>query len=91
MFKNSDFSAGIIYQIVTDRFYDGDSSNNMLRRSFDKTDPRKYHGGDWTGIVKKIKDGYLTGMGVSAVWISSPVENISGIDPSNGSAAYHGY
>ena len=91
MFKNSDFFFGFIYQIVTDRFYDGDSSNNMLGRSFDKTDPRKYHGGDWTGIVKKIKDGYLTGMGVSAVWISSPVENISGIDPSNGSAAYHGY
>ena len=30
-------------------------------------------------------------MGVTALWISSPVENISTIDPSNNCASYHGY
>jgi glycosidase len=29
-----------------------------------------------TGIEEKIEDGYLTNMGISAIWISSPVENI---------------
>lgn len=58
---------------------------------YDITNPRKYHGGDWKGITQKINDGYLTGMGITAIWISSPVENITTIDPSNGSASYHGY
>ena len=30
-------------------------------------------------------------MGITAIWISSPIENITTIDPSNNSAAYHGY
>lgn len=89
--NSASFSTDTIYQIVTDRFYDGDPSNNPSGDIFDKNDPRKYHGGDWAGITDKIEDGYLTNMGVTAIWISSPVENITSIDPSNNSAAYHGY
>nr|WP_301270838.1 alpha-amylase family glycosyl hydrolase [Enterococcus cecorum] len=33
----------------------------------------------------------MTNLGVSAIWISSPIENITTLDPTNGSAAYHGY
>ncbi|HEQ8612340.1 TPA: alpha-amylase AmyA [Streptococcus pyogenes] len=89
--NKADFSTDTIYQIVTDRFNDGNTSNNGKTDVFDKNDLKKYHGGDWQGIIAKIKDGYLTDMGISAIWISSPVENIDSIDPSNGSAAYHGY
>ncbi|KHD44749.1 alpha-amylase family glycosyl hydrolase [Streptococcus hongkongensis] len=89
--NKADFSTDTVYQIVTDRFHDGDVTNNVISEVFDKHDPKKYHGGDWQGIIKKIQDGYLTGMGVSAIWISSPVENSDRIDPSNESAAYHGY
>ena len=89
--NSASFSTDTIYQIVTDRFFDGDSSNNPTGDIFDITNPRKYHGGDWKGITQKINDGYLTGMGITAIWISSPVENITTIDPSNGSASYHGY
>lgn len=89
--NSASFSTDTIYQIVTDRFFDGDSSNNPSGDIYDPTNPRKYHGGDWDGITQKINDGYLTGMGITAIWISSPVENITSIDPSNGSAAYHGY
>lgn len=70
------FSTDVIYQIVTDRFVDGDSSNNPTGDIFDPSDLTKYHGGDWAGIEEKIEDGYLTNMGISAIWISSPVENI---------------
>lgn len=89
--NSASFSTDTIYQIVTDRFFDGNASNNPTGDIYDPTNPRKYHGGDWDGITQKINDGYLTGMGITAIWISSPVENITSIDPSNGSAAYHGY
>lgn len=89
--ENPDFSHNTIYQIVTDRFYDGDSSNNPSGDIFDPENNRKYHGGDWKGIADKIEDGYITDLGISAIWISSPVENIDFIDPSNDSASYHGY
>lgn len=89
--NSASFSTDTIYQIVTDRFFDGDSSNNPTGDIYDTSDLRKYHGGDWAGITQKITDGYLTGMGITAIWISSPVENITSIDPSNNSAAYHGY
>lgn len=89
--NSASFSTDTIYQIVTDRFFDGDPSNNPTGDIFDKTNNRKYHGGDWAGITQKINNGYLTNMGISAIWISSPVENITSIDPSNNSAAYHGY
>lgn len=87
----ANFSSDVIYQIVTDRFCDGDVSNNPTGAIFDKSNLKKYHGGDWKGIVDKINDGYLTKMGISALWISSPVENIMTLDPSNNSASYHGY
>lgn len=89
--NSASFSTDTIYQIVTDRFFDGNSSNNPSGDIYDPSNPRKYHGGDWDGITQKINDGYLTGMGITAIWISSPVENITSIDPSNDSAAYHGY
>lgn len=72
-------SKDVVYQIITDRFYDGDPSNNVPE-GFDPTlydgtgdDLKLYQGGDWAGIIDKIP--YLKGMGVTAVWISAPYEN----------------
>lgn len=72
-------SKDVVYQIITDRFYDGDPSNNVSE-GFDSTlydgtgdDLKLYQGGDWAGIIDKIP--YLKGMGVTAVWISAPYEN----------------
>lgn len=89
--NTASFSTDVIYQIVTDRFFDGNPSNNPTGSIFDKSNLQKYHGGDWAGITQKLNEGYFTGMGVTALWISSPVENISTIDPSNNCASYHGY
>ncbi|KTG10934.1 alpha-amylase [Haloprofundus marisrubri] len=87
-----DFTDDVIYQIVSDRFNDGDSSNNPSGElySSDCSNLRRYCGGDWQGIIDKIEDGYLTNMGVSAVWISPPFENITEVDSDSG-ASYHGY
>lgn len=72
-------SKDVVYQIITDRFCDGDSSNNVPS-GFDSdlydgtgADLKLYQGGDWSGIIEKIP--YLKGMGVTAVWISAPYEN----------------
>ncbi|WP_026477531.1 alpha-amylase family glycosyl hydrolase [Alkaliphilus transvaalensis] len=91
-----------VYQILTDRFYDGDLSNNIPPgfdpSLFDGTgnDLKLYQGGDWQGIIDKIP--YLKGMGITAVWISAPYSNrdtvINDYQP-NGSidrwTSFHGY
>ncbi len=73
--NSASFSTDTIYQIVTDRFFDGDSSNNPTGDIFDITNPRKYHGGDWKGITQKINDGYLTGMGITAILLHYKFRN----------------
>lgn len=88
------FAADTVYQIVTDRFVDGDAANNPSGDLFssDCSKLRKYCGGDWAGIVQKIQDGYLTEMGITALWISQPVENIFAVTPdAEGATSYHGF
>jgi len=93
--KAADFKRDIIYQIVTDRFFDGDATNNNPPQSsglFDstKTNFQAYWGGDLAGIQQKMS--YIAGMGVTAIWISPPVdnENVNEGGASIG-APYHGY
>lgn len=86
-----DFKQQVIYQIVTDRFFDGDTSNDdppQSRGLFDptRTNFQMYWGGDFAGIQQKM--AYLAGMGVTALWISPPVDNI---DVGTPGAPYHGY
>lgn len=73
-----DFNKEVIYQIITDRFSDGDPANNDPPQSKGMYDPTKtnwqaYWGGDFAGIQKKLP--YLHAMGVTALWISPPVDN----------------
>ncbi|MDD3223576.1 MAG: alpha-amylase family glycosyl hydrolase [Clostridium sp.] len=86
------FDTDVIYQIVTDRFVDGDKTNNPQSNLYDPTHTslKKYFGGDWKGITDKINDGYFTNMGITALWISPPVENIYSV-MSGDSTSYHGY
>ena len=66
-----------VYQIMTDRFLNGDPGNDVPSSEFPHVtqDLEKWKGGDFRGIIKKIDDGYFTKMGVNAIWISSPVKN----------------
>jgi glycosidase len=96
-----DFRKQVIYQIITDRFYDGDPSNNNPPQSPGMFDPTKtnwqaYWGGDFAGI--RLKLPYLKEMGVTALWISPSTDNINvpmmGPDGSPVPylfAPYHGY
>jgi glycosidase len=93
----ADFRREVIYQIVTDRFFDGDPSNNDPPQSAGLYDPtradwRLYWGGDLEGVRQKLD--YLAGMGVTAIWISPPADNINTSTPGQDGRAvapYHGY
>jgi glycosidase len=93
----ADFKREVIYQIITDRFFDGSNANNNPPQSaglYDstKTNWRAYWGGDLAGIQQKMS--YLAGMGVTAIWISPPVDNLNINIPDgsgNPTASYHGY
>jgi len=91
-----DFKKQVIYQIVTDRFFDGDPTNDNPPQSpgmYDstKTNWQFYWGGDLAGIQQQMS--YLAGMGVTAIWMSPPVENIDVVANLSGTAyaPYHGY
>jgi glycosidase len=91
-----DFKKQVIYQIVTDRFFDGDTSNDNPSQSAGLYDSSKtnwfaYWGGDLAGIQQKMT--YLKGLGVTAIWISPTVDNENlNMNTSNPiSAPYHGY
>lgn len=95
---NSDasYKGDVCYQIITDRFFDGNSSNNNPSQSAGLYDSSQsnwklYWGGDWAGIQQKMT--YLRDMGVTAIWISPPVDNINVAATYSGTpnAGYHGY
>jgi glycosidase len=93
----ADFKREVIYQIITDRFFDGNTANNNPAQSAGLYDGahnnwRLYWGGDLQGIQQKMS--YLAGMGVTAIWISPPVDNLNTNIPdanNNPTASYHGY
>jgi glycosidase len=70
-----------IYFVFTDRFSNGDPSNDRRgHANFDLADPRGCHGGDWKGIEKKLD--YIAGLGATAIWVTPVLQNWR---------AYHGY
>jgi glycosidase len=95
--RAADFKREVVYQIITDRFFDGTTANNNPSQSpglYDstKTNWRAYWGGDFEGIRQKMS--YLAGMGVTAIWISPPHDNLNANIPDgngNPTASYHGY
>ncbi|WP_322405160.1 alpha-amylase family glycosyl hydrolase [Massilia luteola] len=83
-----------VYFLMIDRFNNGDPSNDhAYGRKNDAAVARGFMGGDLAGVTARIKDGYFTDLGVDAIWISPPVEQIHGsTDEGTGiSYAIHGY
>ncbi|ELM6649157.1 alpha-amylase family glycosyl hydrolase [Vibrio vulnificus] len=85
-----DFRQETIYFVFLDRFSDGDASNNVGRNpaTYDPNNLKKYVGGDLRGLINQLP--YLKSLGVTAIWITPPVDNADNLDV-NGGAAYHGY
>ncbi len=79
----TDWRNEIIYQIIVDRFEDGDVNNDY---NVDRSSLAQYQGGDWQGIIDRLD--YLEQLGVTAIWISPAVKNV---EEDAGVAGYHGY
>jgi len=83
-----------VYFLLTDRFNNGDTSNDVnFDRTLETGELRGFEGGDIKGITQKIKEGYFTDLGINAIWMTPVVEQIhGGTDEGTGmSYGYHGY
>ena len=74
-----------IYFVMTTRFYDGDTGNNVhcwddSQANNPDSDPAWR--GDFKGLAEKLD--YIKALGFSAIWVTPVVTNASGYD-------YHGY
>ncbi|ASJ02127.1 alpha-amylase [Thermococcus profundus] len=78
---------GVIYQVMVDRFYDGNQSNNEPFYDASHTDYRMYWGGDLEGLIQKLD--YIKSLGVDMIWVSPLNDNINKM--AYASAPYHGY
>jgi glycosidase len=68
----------VMYLIMTDRFSDGDPSNNDPSESkglYDRSKTRYYHGGDFEGIIAHLP--YLKDLGVTAIWLTPWYDNVN--------------
>jgi len=87
----------IVYFLITDRFANGNPANDHSygRQKDGEQEIGTFHGGDLAGITQKLKAGYFKQLGVNALWITAPYEQIHGW-VQGGKAefkhyAYHGY
>lgn len=81
------------YFVLADRFYNGDPDNDTggipgdrMDHGFDPTVVSHYHGGDFVGLMQQLD--YLSGLGITAIWVTPPFKNKAVQD---GTAGYHGY
>ena len=97
-----------VYFLLTDRFNNGNTSNDhSYGRGLEKdgtvttkmrSNAASFQGGDFVGITEKINEGYFDKLGVNALWVSAPYEQIQGYTctgtkekSSMPHYAYHGY
>jgi alpha-amylase len=88
------WNSGTIYFLLTDRFHNGDRTNDRaLGRAKDGAVLRSFEGGDLAGLLQKIEDGYFDSLGVTAIWMTPFVEQIhAGVDEGTGKTyGFHGY
>jgi glycosidase len=68
----------VVYQLMPDRFADGDPSNDdpaVSKGLFDRSKSRYYHGGDFKGVIDKLP--YLRALGVTAIWLNPWYDNVN--------------
>ncbi|MBU2968878.1 alpha-amylase [Pseudoalteromonas sp. C2R02] len=83
----------IFYFVMPDRFYNGDTSNDMgditKPESYGGFNPKRkgfFHGGDIKGLEDKLD--YLENLGITAIWMTPILRNQA---VQGDMAGYHGY
>jgi alpha-amylase len=78
-----DWRDEVIYQVLVDRFANGDVNNDYKVRPGHLA---RFQGGDWRGMAEHLD--YIKALGVTTLWISPVVKNVetdADVD------SYHGY
>jgi glycosidase len=87
-----DWRDAIIYMVMTDRFRNGDPSNDVALAA---APGAGFLGGDLEGLRAALEEGYFDDLGVNALWLSPFNANPAGLyDDAGGSlgvSGYHGY
>ncbi|MEP0547402.1 MAG: alpha-amylase family glycosyl hydrolase [Rhodothermales bacterium] len=86
----------VLYQILVDRWADGDPANSVPVPHDSVAARANYHGGDLQGILDKMNEGYFDSLGVNVLWLSPVVENTDRAyreypPPHRYYTGYHGY
>ncbi|SDB32245.1 pullulanase, extracellular [Streptococcus henryi] len=93
--NEKDWDEQVIYFMLTDRFYNGDTSNdNPYNQDYAGAVNQEgvYKGGDFKGVTEKLD--YLKDLGVTSIWVTPIVENVpQNVSTDSGKEyyAYHGY
>lgn len=88
------WNSATIYFLLTDRFENGDTTNDRaLGRAHDGAPLRSFEGGDLRGVRRRIEEGYFDSLGVTALWMTPFLEQIHGsVDEGTGRTyGFHGY
>jgi alpha-amylase len=83
-----------LYFLLTDRFKNGNQSNETFFNRTKKTAKlRGFEGGNIKGIIQKIDDNYFSNLGINVIWLTPIVEQIhDGVDEGTGTTyGFHGY
>ena len=75
LLNRHDQQAQILYSVLIDRFYNGNTANDWKMKSPEVLDIVDYQGGDLAGITAKINEGYFDSIGVNTLWISPITQN----------------
>ncbi len=83
-----------IYFLLTDRFANGDPTNDVVAgRTAQTAKLRGFMGGDIRGIIQKLEEGYFDQLGITAIWFTPVLEQVHGfVDEGSGvTYGFHGY
>ncbi len=92
--RATDWSQSILYYVMTDRFRNGDPSNDYSSSCLPADSPANWLGGDWAGITQAINEGYFDALGTDSIVISPINDNPEGCYPGSLGrlySAYHAY
>ena len=86
----------VVYQVVVDRFFDGEPANTRPVAAPGLDRRADYQGGDLAGVLRQLRAGYFDSLGVNALWLSPVIDNPDRAypelpEPHHLTTGYHGY
>lgn len=68
--RPDDWHFTVLYNLMVDRFFDGDISNTVRVHTNNLHELANFHGGDLSGIIQKLENGYFSELGINSIWLS---------------------